>query len=299
MEDLTGSLAPNSDEFLNDIPASAASSTMSIDETETQGAGEIHDSTNKTLVKESGSQANDKKANDEITDVTSGQQNYLPMDEANSDSLLREQVGTVQCEEKNSQDKGVNETSAQDDDSGTEEDGYQEDTTQGNLQLSINTGSATELPTTTEELNINSSQKSDSSTPGDDGKASEVGLTSEQATHVGEGSEPNGNKEKTGSVESATEPEQHVLEDSLYHIKWIKWKGLNTPIITQNENGPCPLLAIVNVLLLQRRITISSLQEIITSGQLMEYIGDCILEESPKVCGIMYYLSKKTYMYFC
>lgn len=37
---------------------------------------------------------------------------------------------------------------------------------------------------------------------------------------------------------------------SVYHIKWIQWKEENTPIITQNENGPCPLLAILNVLLL-------------------------------------------------
>ena len=41
---------------------------------------------------------------------------------------------------------------------------------------------------------------------------------------------------------------------SIYHIKWIKWKEQNTPIITQNENGPCPLLAIMNVLLLAWKV---------------------------------------------
>lgn len=41
---------------------------------------------------------------------------------------------------------------------------------------------------------------------------------------------------------------------SVYHIKWIQWKGENTPIITQNENGPCPLLAILNVLLLAWKV---------------------------------------------
>ncbi|EDO33166.1 predicted protein, partial [Nematostella vectensis] len=69
---------------------------------------------------------------------------------------------------------------------------------------------------------------------------------------------------------------------SLYHIKWIQWKGLNTPIITQNENGPCPLLAIINVLLLQRRVSIPPMQEIISSSQLMEYLGDCILAQAPE-----------------
>lgn len=43
---------------------------------------------------------------------------------------------------------------------------------------------------------------------------------------------------------------------SIYHIKWIKWREENTPIITQNENGPCPLLAIMNVLLLAWKVEI-------------------------------------------
>lgn len=45
---------------------------------------------------------------------------------------------------------------------------------------------------------------------------------------------------------------------SIYHIKWIRWKEENTPIITQNENGPCPLLAIMNVLLLAWKVSNSN-----------------------------------------
>uniref|UniRef100_A0A8C6ZV68 Ubiquitin carboxyl-terminal hydrolase n=1 Tax=Nothoprocta perdicaria TaxID=30464 RepID=A0A8C6ZV68_NOTPE len=41
---------------------------------------------------------------------------------------------------------------------------------------------------------------------------------------------------------------------SVYHIKWVRWKEENTPVITQNENGPCPLLAIMNVLLLAWKV---------------------------------------------
>ncbi|KAI5607262.1 ubiquitin carboxyl-terminal hydrolase MINDY-1 [Silurus asotus] len=36
-----------------------------------------------------------------------------------------------------------------------------------------------------------------------------------------------------------------------YFVKWITWKGEKTPIITQSENGPCPLLAIMNILFLR------------------------------------------------
>ncbi|XP_072320977.1 ubiquitin carboxyl-terminal hydrolase MINDY-2 isoform X2 [Eucyclogobius newberryi] len=69
---------------------------------------------------------------------------------------------------------------------------------------------------------------------------------------------------------------------SIYHIKWIKWREENTPIITQNENGPCPLLAIMNVLLLAWKVKMPPMMEIITAEQLMEYLGDYILESKPK-----------------
>ena len=44
--------------------------------------------------------------------------------------------------------------------------------------------------------------------------------------------------------------------DDTYHIKWIDWFDEKIPIITQNKNGPCPLLAIFNVLLLSKRVSI-------------------------------------------
>ncbi|XP_028925951.1 ubiquitin carboxyl-terminal hydrolase MINDY-2 isoform X2 [Ornithorhynchus anatinus] len=69
---------------------------------------------------------------------------------------------------------------------------------------------------------------------------------------------------------------------SLYHIKWIQWKEESTPIITQNENGPCPLLAILNVLLLAWKVKLPPMMEIITAEQLMEYLGDYILDAKPK-----------------
>ena len=70
---------------------------------------------------------------------------------------------------------------------------------------------------------------------------------------------------------------------SVYHVKWIKFKGNTVAIITQNENGPCPLLAIMNVLLLKEKIKLPGMIEMVTSGQLMEYLGDCIFENAPKV----------------
>nr|XP_008119788.1 PREDICTED: protein FAM63B [Anolis carolinensis] len=68
----------------------------------------------------------------------------------------------------------------------------------------------------------------------------------------------------------------------VYHLKWVRWKEEQTPLVTQNENGPCPLLAIMNVLLLAWKVKLPPMMEIITAEQLMEYLGDYILDSKPK-----------------
>ena len=70
---------------------------------------------------------------------------------------------------------------------------------------------------------------------------------------------------------------------NVYHVKWIKFRGSQTPIVMQNQNGPCPLLAIVNVLLLQGKIKLSSGADLVASDQLMAYIADWIFDNVPKV----------------
>lgn len=42
-----------------------------------------------------------------------------------------------------------------------------------------------------------------------------------------------------------------------YMVKWITWKEKKTPIITQSENGPCPLLAIMNTLFLRWKVDLT------------------------------------------
>ncbi|NXS54314.1 MINY1 hydrolase, partial [Brachypteracias leptosomus] len=78
-------------------------------------------------------------------------------------------------------------------------------------------------------------------------------------------------------------------EADFYCVKWITWKGERTPVITQSENGPCPLLAIMNILFLQWKATSRCLQvklppqkEVITAEELMAHLGDCILATQPR-----------------
>lgn len=289
MEDITGHSASNPDEFLNNSPAGTLNAAMSLDETETQSsAATFVESSDKTPDKEAALQVSNIKANDEVNvmDSTLGEQNSSPQDEGSDNLKSAEQVKTSTQEDEMSSRAAqqlVDDASPAE----IENDSASEvDTTQGNLQVSDNDNSTVEVSTTTEDSkNTDSSEKSDVNAVHLDISATSNDSTLEPHTDEfeGEGSEMavgSENADQTGDI-SPTQ-ERQALE-SIYHIKWIKWKGMNTPIITQNENGPCPLLAIVNVLLLQRRITIPPQQEFVTSGQLMEYIGDCILEEAPKV----------------
>ncbi|NXU39518.1 MINY1 hydrolase, partial [Drymodes brunneopygia] len=91
-------------------------------------------------------------------------------------------------------------------------------------------------------------------------------------------------------------PAPREEEEDFYCVKWIRWKGERTPVVTQSENGPCPLLAIINILLLQwkasggRRgsgggalgVKLPPQKEVITAEELMAHLGNCILATQPR-----------------
>ncbi|XP_034510124.1 ubiquitin carboxyl-terminal hydrolase MINDY-1 isoform X2 [Ailuropoda melanoleuca] len=77
-------------------------------------------------------------------------------------------------------------------------------------------------------------------------------------------------------------PRARQPELDFYCVKWIPWKGERTPIITQSTNGPCPLLAIMNILFLQWKVKLPPQKEVITSDELMAHLGDCLLSIKPQ-----------------
>ena len=77
---------------------------------------------------------------------------------------------------------------------------------------------------------------------------------------------------KEGSAESESSAATDNL-DNVYHVKWIGWNSQKVPIVTQNANGPCPMLAIANVLLLRNKMNLPEGCEFVSSEQLLEYLG--------------------------
>lgn len=72
---------------------------------------------------------------------------------------------------------------------------------------------------------------------------------------------PGGKPREVETIEACCGPQElpqcpraRQPEPDFYCVKWIPWKGARTPIIMQSTNGPCPLLAIMNILFLQWKV---------------------------------------------
>nr|XP_029519232.1 ubiquitin carboxyl-terminal hydrolase MINDY-1-like [Oncorhynchus nerka] len=80
----------------------------------------------------------------------------------------------------------------------------------------------------------------------------------------------------------ATAADLEPMMPAYYFVKWITWKEKKTPIITQSENGPCPLLAIMNTLFLRWKAKLPAQTEVITTEDLMAHLGECVLSIKPR-----------------
>ena len=131
----------------------------------------------------------------------------------------------------------------------------------------------------------------------DDTKIEKISqLNSESANGIAESS--NSSSISSPAATSVTSGLPTTDSTSIYQVKWItnnpseratKENKTAQPnennsssnsappgkigIVTQNENGPCPLLSLVNVLLIQRKLTLPEGCEVISAEQLLEYIG--------------------------
>ncbi|KAG9334704.1 hypothetical protein JZ751_007239 [Albula glossodonta] len=84
------------------------------------------------------------------------------------------------------------------------------------------------------------------------------------------------------SAAAAAAPNSDPVLPAYYFVKWITWKEKKTPIITQSENGPCPLLAIMNILFLRWKAKLPPQTEVITTEDLMAHLGECVLSIKPR-----------------
>ena len=84
----------------------------------------------------------------------------------------------------------------------------------------------------------------------------------------------------------ATAPQaaRHDDDRDFFKVKRIDFLGAKRAIVCQNENGPCPLIGIVNVLLLRNAVTLQGAPDVpeVSAQELMSLVAARILDENAR-----------------
>ncbi|KAM7258897.1 hypothetical protein ACFE04_014638 [Oxalis oulophora] len=88
--------------------------------------------------------------------------------------------------------------------------------------------------------------------------------------------------------------QQHLLEEQesqstttihefVHKTKTIQFLGRTTPIILQNDNGPCPLLAICNILLLRNNLNVGPDPTEVSQEKLLSLVAERLIDSNSNV----------------
>uniref|UniRef100_A0A0V0J1S2 MINDY deubiquitinase domain-containing protein n=1 Tax=Schistocephalus solidus TaxID=70667 RepID=A0A0V0J1S2_SCHSO len=70
--------------------------------------------------------------------------------------------------------------------------------------------------------------------------------------------------------------------DAYHQVRWITFSGRKCAVITQNKNGPCPMLALANVLLLRGTLSLPEDSEIISGERIIACLSHCLFSLTPE-----------------
>ncbi|XP_042948829.1 uncharacterized protein LOC122281428 isoform X2 [Carya illinoinensis] len=85
------------------------------------------------------------------------------------------------------------------------------------------------------------------------------------------------------SASPSSEEQQRLeqqVKDCVHKTKLIQFLGRTTPIVLQNDNGPCPLLAICNVLLLRNNLNLSPDTVEVSQEKLLALVADRLIDSN-------------------
>lgn len=77
--------------------------------------------------------------------------------------------------------------------------------------------------------------------------------------------------------------EEPETKEMVHKTKVIQFLGRTTPIILQNDNGPCPLLAICNVLLLKNNLSLSPDIPEVSQEKLLSLVAERLIDSNSNV----------------
>ncbi|KAK7406189.1 hypothetical protein VNO78_07809 [Psophocarpus tetragonolobus] len=74
-----------------------------------------------------------------------------------------------------------------------------------------------------------------------------------------------------------------AVKECIHKTKTIQFLGRTTPIVLQNDNGPCPLLAICNVLLLRNNLNLSPDISEVSQEKLLSLVAERLIDSNSNV----------------
>ncbi|CAL0331670.1 unnamed protein product [Lupinus luteus] len=77
--------------------------------------------------------------------------------------------------------------------------------------------------------------------------------------------------------------QEETVKDLIHKTKTIQFLGRTTPIILQNDNGPCPLLAICNILLLRNNLNLSPDIPEVSQEKLLSLVAERLIDSNANV----------------
>ncbi|XP_048540463.1 ubiquitin carboxyl-terminal hydrolase MINDY-2 isoform X2 [Triticum urartu] len=89
-----------------------------------------------------------------------------------------------------------------------------------------------------------------------------------------------------GALDPEPEPAQPLEPPEVMHkTRAVDFLGRRTPIVYQNDNGPCPLLAICNVLLLKNVISLNPDAGEVSQQKLLSLVADRLIDSNSSAQG--------------
>ncbi|XVF52789.1 hypothetical protein PTKIN_Ptkin05aG0046800 [Pterospermum kingtungense] len=86
-----------------------------------------------------------------------------------------------------------------------------------------------------------------------------------------------------GGQNQEQQKQEEGIKDCMHKTKAIQFLGRTTPIILQNDNGPCPLLAICNVLLLRNNLNLSPDIAEVSQEKLLSLVAERLIDSNSNV----------------
>ncbi|XP_050376088.1 uncharacterized protein LOC126793571 [Argentina anserina] len=86
--------------------------------------------------------------------------------------------------------------------------------------------------------------------------------------------------------QASQEPPQQQpqsVKDCLHKTKLIQFLGRTAPIVLQNDNGPCPLLAICNVLSLRNNLNLSADTTEVSQEKLLSLVAERLIDSNSNI----------------